>query len=120
MRRLSSNSIPPSWRKVAALALVFVMGIASDRLIMLISPMIYRVVNVTDIQGRKAKGVEGLQEATTSCLAARMGSGTESGRWFATSTSTSRTLRHYSASVIESMVQSAVRHHSVPTAFMGA
>lgn len=37
----------------------FAMGVAIDRLVIAVSPMVYRVVNVTTIHGTKGKGCEG-------------------------------------------------------------
>ncbi|HEU5153722.1 MAG TPA: hypothetical protein VFU03_03230 [Gemmatimonadales bacterium] len=59
MRRPSLSNLPPSWRKTVVLAIAFAMGIAVDRLVILISPLVYRTVNVTTIHGTKGKGCRG-------------------------------------------------------------
>lgn len=59
MRRPSLKSLSASWRKASILFLAFAMGIIVDRLAILVSPLVYRVVNVTTIHGAKGKGCEG-------------------------------------------------------------
>lgn len=59
MRRPSLKSLPTSWRKVATLALFFGLGVAADRLVMLVSPLVYRVVSVRSIHGTTDKGCIG-------------------------------------------------------------
>src|SRR5256885_4596887 len=59
MRRPSLSRLSPFWQKASVLFFAFAMGVAVDRLVILVSPLVYRVVNVTTIHGTKGKGCEG-------------------------------------------------------------
>ena len=59
MRRPLLSRLSPFWQKASVLFLAFVMGVAVDRLVIHVSPLVYRVVNVTTIHGTKGKGCEG-------------------------------------------------------------
>ena len=59
MRRPILSRLSPFWQKAAVLFFVFAMGVAFDRLTILVSPWWYRQVYVATIHGTKDKGCGG-------------------------------------------------------------
>ena len=73
MRRPLLSKLSPSWQKASVLFFAFAMGVVVDRIVILVSPMVYRVVNVTTIHGTKDKGCEGFAGSYSSLFGRPMG-----------------------------------------------
>lgn len=59
MWRPSLSRLPARWRRAAAVLSIFALGIAADRVALLVSPWWSREVYVATIQGTKGKGCKG-------------------------------------------------------------
>ena len=81
MRRPSLSRLSPFWQKASVLFFAFAMGVAVDRLVILVSPLVYRVVNMAEITQGFLINFHLYGQSIITCLIASLLVGLLAGGW---------------------------------------